>query len=62
MGRAHALWWGTVQGAGLVDLAEAAAGAGFADISITPTMYDEARAEGHSDAAIRSRLADLRQG
>ena len=35
---AWVLCWGTVEGAGLLETAEAAAAAGFAEISITPAM------------------------
>jgi sugar phosphate isomerase/epimerase len=53
------LWWGTIEGASLLELAAAASGAGFTDISVTPAMYAEARAAGHSDRDLRTRLADL---
>jgi sugar phosphate isomerase/epimerase len=51
------LCWGTVEGVGLLETAEAAAAAGFAEISITPAMGLDALAAG--PAAVRSRLADL---
>lgn len=50
------LWWGTIEGAGVVDLIDAAAAAGFSDISITPAMYFAARAQGLTDAELRARL------
>jgi sugar phosphate isomerase/epimerase len=53
------LWWGTVEGASLLELASAASGAGFTDISVTPAMYAEARAAGHADRDLQTRLGDL---
>jgi sugar phosphate isomerase/epimerase len=52
------LWWGTVEGASLVDLIEAAGTAGFAQISVSPVLYDDARTAGHGDTELRQRLAD----
>lgn len=52
------LWWGTVEGAGLRELVDAAAWAGFTDISITPAMYATARHDGWSDADLRAELDD----
>jgi sugar phosphate isomerase/epimerase len=51
------LWWGSVEGAGLRELALAARGAGFERISVSPPMYFAARASGASDAELRSALA-----
>jgi sugar phosphate isomerase/epimerase len=51
-------WWGTIEGAGLLELVEVAAAAGFTDISVMPAMYFAARGEGHSDDDLRARLAD----
>jgi 4-hydroxyphenylpyruvate dioxygenase len=45
-------------GTPLVELAAAAAGAGFASISITPPMYFAARSTGLSDADLRQLLSD----
>src|SRR5690606_10472047 len=50
------LWWGTVEGAGVEELVDAAASAGFTDISITPAMYFDAVARGLSDEDLRSIL------
>jgi sugar phosphate isomerase/epimerase len=52
------LCWGTVEGVGVVELAEAAAAAGFPTISITPAMGVDAL-EADGEAALTSRLADL---
>jgi sugar phosphate isomerase/epimerase len=52
------LWWGSVEGAGIRELALAARGAGFARISVSPPMYFAARARGESDAELRRSLAD----
>lgn len=54
-----ALCWGSVEGAGLFDLAGAASDAGIAAIAMTPRHYLEQAAAGISDAEIRRRLADL---
>jgi sugar phosphate isomerase/epimerase len=51
-----ALCWGTVIGAPLETLIEAAAGAGLPAITLTARMYEECRARLGSDAALRSRL------
>jgi sugar phosphate isomerase/epimerase len=51
------LWWGTVEGADLPALIDAAAGAGFASISVSPPLYFAARAAGLADAELRARLA-----
>ncbi len=58
MDASHLLCWGTVEGVGLVELAEAAAAAGFPAISVTPAMGVDALDE-LGDAAVRARLADL---
>lgn len=50
------LWWGTVEDAGLRELVQVAAAAGFTDVSITPAMYVAARERGDSDAALRALL------
>lgn len=52
------LWWGTVEGAGVEELVDAAASAGFTDISITPAMYFDAVGRGRSDQDVRSILDD----
>jgi 4-hydroxyphenylpyruvate dioxygenase len=49
-------------GTPLVELAAAAAGAGFAGISITPPMYLAARSTGLADADLRHLLADYGVG
>jgi sugar phosphate isomerase/epimerase len=56
------LWGGTLGHADLVERADAAAGAGFGAITLFPTDYRRARAEGLSDADIRALHAarDLR--
>jgi len=54
--RGSALWWGSLEGADLVALIDAAAGAGFSEVSSTPAMYFAARAGGLTDAALRSLL------
>jgi sugar phosphate isomerase/epimerase len=50
------LWWGTVERAGLPELIDVAAAAGYDGISITPSMYFAARDAGHSDEDLRARL------
>jgi sugar phosphate isomerase/epimerase len=50
------LWWGTAEDAELPELIDVAAAAGFDGISLTPAMFFEARAAGHSDAELRARL------
>src|ERR1700738_3911035 len=52
------LWWGTAEGVGLPELIEVAAATGYGAISVTPSMYFEAVAEGHTDAELRARLDD----
>lgn len=52
------LWWGTIEGAGIVELIDLASGAGFSDISVTPAMYFDAIRDGVSDAELRERLDD----
>jgi sugar phosphate isomerase/epimerase len=54
--RSFGLWWGTVEGADIVTLAEVAGAAGFGSISITPAMYFDARARGLTDADLRAAL------
>jgi sugar phosphate isomerase/epimerase len=56
--RALGLWWGTVEGADLEELARAACAAGCEQISVSPPMYFAARAGGRSDAELRHVLAD----
>jgi sugar phosphate isomerase/epimerase len=51
------LWWGTLEGAGLRELALAARGAGFERISVSPPMYFEASAGGERAAELRRMLA-----
>ncbi len=53
-----ALCWGTVIGTPLEELIGAAAGAGLGAVTLTAGMYEDARARGLSDAALRRRLAD----
>ena len=55
--RSFGLWWGTIEGAGIVTLAEVAGATGFGSISVTPAMYFEARAQGSSDDQLRGLLA-----
>lgn len=52
------LWWGTVEGAGLEELACAARAADCAQISVSPPMYFAARARGLGDAELRRMLSD----
>lgn len=52
------LWWGSLEGADLVALVDAASDAGFREVSSTPAIYFAARARGLTDAALRARLAD----
>lgn len=52
------LWWGTVEGASLVELVEAAGATGFDTISVSPALYADARAAGHTDRDLRARLDD----
>ncbi len=52
------LCWGTVEGTPIPELIEVAAATGFDGITVTPAMYFAARADGHSDADLRARLAD----
>jgi sugar phosphate isomerase/epimerase len=52
------LWWGTVEGASLLELIDAAGAHGYAQISVSPVLYFGAREEGHTDLALRHRLAD----
>ena len=54
--RSYGLWWGTIEGATLPELAEVAGAAGFGAISVTPAMYFDAL-EGRSDAQLREMLA-----
>jgi sugar phosphate isomerase/epimerase len=56
--RALGLWWGTVEGADIAELAAAARAAGAALVSISPPMYAAARAAGTSAAELRRVLAD----
>src|SRR4051794_16283255 len=56
-GRSYGLWWGTIEGATLPELAEVAGAAGFGSISVTPAMYFAARDGGLSDAQLRDLLA-----
>jgi sugar phosphate isomerase/epimerase len=51
------LWWGTVEGASLVDLIDAAGAAGYTTISVSPALYAGARDAGLDDDALRARLA-----
>jgi sugar phosphate isomerase/epimerase len=55
--RSYGLWWGTIEGATLPELAEVAGAAGFGAISVTPAMYFAALDEGRSDAQLRELLA-----
>jgi sugar phosphate isomerase/epimerase len=48
--------WGTVEGAPIPQLVEIAAATGYGAVTVTPAMYFEARAAGHSDADLRARL------
>jgi sugar phosphate isomerase/epimerase len=50
------LCWGTVEGAPIPRLVDIAAATGYGAVTVTPAMYFEARAAGHSDAELRSRL------
>jgi sugar phosphate isomerase/epimerase len=52
------LCWGSAPGADIPALIELAARHGFAAITVTAGLYQEARAAGHSDAALRRHLAD----
>jgi sugar phosphate isomerase/epimerase len=52
------LCWGTVEGVGLVELAEAAAAAAFPSTSVTPAMGVDAL-EAAGEQEIRARLDDL---
>ena len=52
------LWWGTVEGAGIPELAGAARAAGFDQISVSPPLYFAARASGATDAELRRVLSD----
>lgn len=52
------LWWGTVEGAPLLELIDAAGATGYRSISLSPALYAGARAAGVDDATLRSRLAD----
>jgi sugar phosphate isomerase/epimerase len=52
------LCWGTVQGAGLVELIDVAADAGFDGITSTPALYFEALADGFTETQLQQRLAD----
>ncbi len=61
-GQRLALCWGSVEGAGLFELAEAAAGAGIAAIAVTPRQYANETEAGVSDAEMRRRLSDLGVG
>lgn len=51
-----ALCWGTLPGTPLVELAEIAAAAGYAHITITAGLYSQALAAGETDATLRRRL------
>lgn len=55
--RRFGLWWGTVEGLGLVELIDLAAATGYGSISTTPAMYLAAREDGITGAALRSQLA-----
>ena len=50
---------GTIPQAGLVERMEVAAQAGFRGLSLFLAHLDQARADGHDDADLRMRLADL---
>lgn len=52
------LCWGTVHRAGLVEMIELAARHGFPTLSVPPHIYFAATDAGHSDRALRRRLAD----
>jgi sugar phosphate isomerase/epimerase len=52
------LWWGTAEGVGLPELIDVAAATGYGTISLSPSMYFEAIANGHTDADLRGRLRD----
>ncbi|MFT4518447.1 MAG: sugar phosphate isomerase/epimerase [Halioglobus sp.] len=52
------LCWGSMEGVGLVQLAELAAGAGFKAITVTAPVYHDARADGLSEADITQLLED----
>ena len=56
MARHWGLWWGSLEGADLPTLVRCAGGAGFTDVSCTPTMYVAARAAGWTDAALGALL------
>jgi len=56
--RSVGLWWGTAEGVGLPELIDVAAAAGYGTISLSPSMYFEAIAQGHTDADLRARLDD----
>lgn len=56
--RSFGLWWGTVEGASIAELAAVAGAAGFGSISVTPAMYFAMREQGMSDADLKSLLAD----
>ena len=51
------LCWATLGGQPLEVLVEAASGAGFSAVTITPGMYAAARQAGHRDADLRSLLS-----
>jgi sugar phosphate isomerase/epimerase len=50
------LCWGTVEGAPIPEVIEIAAATGYGAVTVTPAMYFEARAAGHTDADLRARL------
>lgn len=57
-----ALCWGTLPGTPLVELAEVAAASGYAHITITAGLYQEALAAGETEATLRRKLKDASVG
>lgn len=50
--------WGSISQASLTELMSAAAENGFSGITVSPSLYTKARAQGVSDAELRLRLRD----
>lgn len=58
-GQPLGLCWGSVQHAGLFEMAEAASAAAMEPLAVTPGQFQDALAAGAKVADIRSRLSDL---
>ena len=58
-GQRLSLCWGSVEGAGLIDLAVLASGAGMTAIAVTPRQHRELAEGGMAPADMRRRLTDL---